>query len=233
MSRSSIAAVVILAVMVLAWSAGGAAAVGIDFVDTPPSLMLVGTNAEVLNPDHPQYAGGVPTSPPMTILTQTDPPEVLDEHIAIEKTFLDLEPIWMTWVRGPNAPNIITLEELIHNLTGTAWTDFHVGLLGGAFFAEDQDPTVDPEPVNVTLNPAGTEAMLWFDPPLPSGVGPYTLRFGTVDGVPSLDDVRIDISQVPIGETFTIVQYPTVIPEPATLLLLGAPIGLLIWRRRR
>lgn len=222
--------ILVLAVVAFVVMAGSARA-STDGEPAPvPSLKMVGTNAEVTNPEHPQYLGGEPSSPPMTITTAQDPPSIMDEHIAVEKTFEELEPIWMVWVRGPRAPDVITLEETVINGTGVAWTDFHLSLSGGATFYEDQEPTLEPEPIFSVLSPDYTAADLYYSPSILSG---EDLVFGVINGIPDPTDVRIDISQVPVGGSFMITQYPTVIPEPATFLLLGLPGGWLVRRRMR
>jgi len=199
---------------------------------TTVSLLLVDTNAQLLNPEHPQAQTLDPPGSSLELTTATDPPETLDQHIAVEKVFVTLDAIYMVWERGPQSPDLITLEELVINDTGIPWTDYHIELGGGAVFGDDQDPALDPEPYDVVVNAANNAVDLFYSP----AIDPVeSLSFGTINGVPDASDVMIDISAVAVGETFTITQYPTVgvIPEPATLLLLGAPLALIIRRKRR
>jgi len=211
-------------------------------VDQASALTLVYTNAVLRNPSHPQWGGGggggrgTPFPGPgasdllgLELFTDAD---VIGEHIDIDKFFLGLEWHHMTWVRDPGDPDIITLSEGIENLTGLEWHGYRVQLGGGAFFVPDQYPDINPVPVDAVLNPELTDILLVFDPPIPSGNAMYNLTIGILNGVPDQEDVQIDISQVPEGGFFTIRQYP-IIPEPATLLLLGVPLGAAIWRRRR
>ena len=222
--KIAVVAATVMALGLVCWATDHALGLPID--DGWPGIKLVETNAVVTNPDHPQSAGGLPASPLLPLLTGTDPPETLEEHIAVEKVFDAFEPLVMIWLRNPDVSDLITLEEIVINATCTPWTDSHIELRGGAVFVDPQDPVIVPDPVV-------TWVTMDFDPPLPWAAGAPALTMGDLNGVPSPGDVLIDIPHIPVGGTFEIVQYPTYIPEPVTLLLLEAPAGVLIWHRRR
>lgn len=132
---------------------------------------------------------------------------------------------------------IILTDEAITNLTGVDWTDYHWKVLqaGEVWFnvAESDGFDVFPfqnidfmDPQNI-FNDPNKATDVWVD----GGLVPDNTSFfpGLAEGALVMD-VFLAGSDDPVN--FTLKQFPT-IPEPSTLAMVGAAVGLVLFRRRR
>lgn len=154
----------------------------------------------------------------------------------ITKTFNSLAELDIANGLGPGTAGTFGPAAFeITNNTGDLWTDFHLrlswlspsGLLGGINYLYFNDYT---GPGSATLyNPLG-------------GTNPYTLSNIDVNGLGIADGTTLDFSisggwlgeNLPTTGYFWVYAYPTTVPEPSTILLVGlGAAGLGFLRRRR
>ncbi len=162
--------------------------------------------------------------------------------LTVNKNFTSLDPIDMSFhVVDSGGYTSYLFDETVTNSTGFNWTDYHFELgfgVGNAFVlaAAPSELTFD------STNPATTDSFSngiqtdytvnWNGPPgIPNGgTGSFTVQIIVPDTALANSPYSM------AGDTaydFTLHQYPTV-PEPSSVMLLGAGIaGLAVLRRRR
>ncbi|MGA2266112.1 MAG: PEP-CTERM sorting domain-containing protein [Phycisphaerae bacterium] len=145
-----------------------------------------------------------------------------------------------TGVTAAPATRIYIADEIITNLTGVRWTDFHwiLGTTDTARFNRDMtNPTNNPDKTGWQIGPF-TTANWSADPNL----GTETLSVSGGDGVANQSsffpgtgygNLVIDVNtDGRSSSVFTLKEIPTTIPEPASLALLGLGGVMVILRRR-
>ena len=164
-----------------------------------------------------------------------------DAGVTIEKTFFDpFVPIDIvfTILKPEFSSDGFAISETVHNLTGRTWNDFHfrLGLGTGTSFV-DFFPGEDPDVEFGTLFAISADSDV-FSIGSASFHSPRTLDF-TGGLVPSGTDVTFSFSIVEgfidasDGSTFTLRQLPSLVPEPASILLVGLGLAGLGALRRR
>ena len=162
----------------------------------------------------------------------------------IHKYFLvDEQPLVLKFTRESGDQDTIRIvDEMILNMLTAQrrdWLDYHVQLLAGpgvtvsfidpgaaVALQKSGGPTrLDGTPVSVAA-----DSIAWLTTE-PSQVVPY----GTFADAPRnqlvLRGLAIDVSDLDVGESFLLKQWPTT-PEPGTLAVLGLGVALLVIRKK-
>jgi hypothetical protein len=148
------------------------------------------------------------------------------------KSFTSIGPLDFVFPVTPNGVNTTYfVTEGITNNTDVTWTDYHEQLGVGT----DGNFLLDTEPATFLTPPDGT----FTSPSFPSvSVTPDEIDYNGGSVAPG-QAISITFSLVvPDGaagpDTFTLRQFPSAVPEPASLGVLGVGmIGLLARRRRK
>jgi hypothetical protein len=156
----------------------------------------------------------------------------------------------LKFTREPNDAGVMRVDlvdELILNLTGDKWDDYHVALLSdlAGEFPGDVDAVrfIDPNKATAWQQTGGAPRL----GNVPVSVSDSQIDWFTVDGsqgVPwgtfadqpanqlVLRGLSVDVSNLESGDWFSLKQWPT-IPEPATAALVAMGWVAMVMRRRR
>jgi hypothetical protein len=156
----------------------------------------------------------------------------------------------LKFTREPNDAGVIRVDlvdELILNLTGDSWVDYHVALLSdpvGEFLGDvDAVRFNDPNKATAWQQTGGASRL----GNVPVAAGDSQIDWVTADGNQSvprgtfadqpanqlvLRGLSVDVSNLESGDWFALKQWPT-IPEPATAALVALGWVAMVIRRRR
>ncbi len=163
-----------------------------------------------------------------------DPPDPQTQALPpITLSFTQIAPAEAT------AQRIYIADEMITNLTGVTWWDFHwiVGVTDTARFNRElTNPTANPQEVGFQIGPftefawsadwgTNVETLSAFGGAVPSGT---TFFPGAGDGNLVIDIIGLEREGL---ATFILKEIPT-IPEPAGLLLIGGGAAVLVLLKR-
>lgn len=153
----------------------------------------------------------------------------------VDKKFRTTNPIVLVLkVTTADAGKIRDINEVIYNYSGIAWTDFHMSLIplsGGLPYFTQRSPG-NPwsdgfgNPLPNTTNVSLAHIDIFWN--VPTGVEVLT---GSVGGTPGR--LAIDCTGMQAGDQFALVEYPTFVPEPGTIVAMGAGALALALRRKR
>ena len=204
------------------------------------SLSSINANAWVVQQTEPSTGAGLAEAVAIPFATK---PGV--DIFEIDKFYLsgfvpDSMAVIMKFTRQAGDQNTITLsDEMILNMTQTNWDDYHLALLSV------------PEGSVSFINPSGASA--WQQTGgatrlggTPLSATPIQIDWGTKDltgqcvahggfgDAPNdqliLNGISIDVSQLAVGESFYLKQWPSV-PEPASMAILARLFGGLLSKR--
>jgi MYXO-CTERM domain-containing protein len=143
--------------------------------------------------------------------------------------------IVFTQINAVAVHNIVIDDEIIHNSTGTPWSDFHMDLLGNPNVVYDTASTSTsggPPPIGFSIAPftvaafaSGNTVLNMSGGVVPSG-GLWFPGGGASDG-----QLWMHLNALNVGQTYTLREQPT--PAPGALALLGMAGLLGAGRRRR
>ena len=157
------------------------------------------------------------------------------------------DPIYVQFrvAERDHVPNIVIRDEHVTNNTGVAWTDFHIILaqpLGTvAYVGFDEGPIFEPVAGSQPFATVGFSDYQGLDVGAAAPM-PLPMRIDFNDGTLADGDTMhpgiggtannyaMIVTNMLEGDVFTLKEIPT-IPEPLTMLLLGAG-GVVLLRRR-